>query len=102
MFEVISPQALPALTRIRILSAIGLLALTLTSCVAPAKVSDEKDANGKKIEYVYYTPTGSSIPIRVPKDSVPLTDSEVAAQQKALEDLQRKDMISPPPSPSGK
>jgi hypothetical protein len=80
-------QLLPALSRIRILSVIVLLAVTLTSCVAP---KEEKDANGKKIEYVYYTPTGSSIPIRVPKDSLQLTDSEAAAQQKEVTDLQRE------------
>jgi hypothetical protein len=99
---VILSQLLPALSRIRIFSALGLLAVTLTSCAAPAKVSDQKDPNAKKIEYVYYTPTGSSIPIRVPKESVTLTDSEVASQQKALEALQRTDTIAAPSSPSGK
>jgi hypothetical protein len=80
--------AFPALSRIRTFSVIVLLPIALTSCVAPAK--QETDANGKKIEYVYYTPTGSSIPIRVPKDSLNLTDSEAAAQQKDLTDLQRE------------
>jgi hypothetical protein len=88
------------LSRIRILSVVVLLAVALTSCVAPAK--EEKDANGKKIEYVYYTPTGSSIPIRVPKDSVQLTDSEAASQDKALTDLQREAPVNPPPNTGAK
>jgi hypothetical protein len=93
-------QLLPALSHIRTISAGVLLAVALTSCVAPAK--EEKDANGKKIEYVYYTPTGSSIPIRVPKDSLKLTDSEAASQDKALTDLQREAPVIPPPNTGGK
>jgi hypothetical protein len=96
----ICAQHLPALRPIRFLFASVMFAVTLTSCVAPPK--DGKDANGKKIEYVYYTPTGSSIPIRVPKDSIQLTDNEAATQDKLLTDLNRDAPINPPPNTGGK
>jgi hypothetical protein len=93
-------QPQPTMNLIRTLAATVLLA-TLSSCVAPAKVSGDKDANGKKIEYVYYTPTGSSIPIRVPKDSLATTDAEDAAMDKKLEEIQRA-ASGPPQEPGGK
>jgi hypothetical protein len=86
----------------RILVGCSALSVALTSCVAPSKKPDEVDANGKKIEYVWYTPTGSNVPIRVPKDSLKLSDEEAAAQEKDLTDLQRNAPIVPPPSPGGK
>lgn len=70
--------------------ALSFLLVTLTSCATRAKAAEEKDANGKKIEYVYYTPTGSNLPIRVRKDQVTSSDSETTAAQKALTDLQRE------------
>ena len=81
---------------------IALLAVSLTSCTTPAKVSDDKDANGKKIEYVYYTPSGSNIPVKVRKDSLNMSDSDAAAQDKAYTDLQRDSVVRPPPTPDGK
>jgi hypothetical protein len=79
-----------------------LLVVTLTSCVAPAKVSEEKDANGKKIEYVYYTPTGSNLPIRVRKDQMQTDDSVTSASQKAVTDLQRESADDKSPSTGGR
>ena len=58
------------MNRIPTLAAGVLLAATLASCTTPAKQSTDKDAKGKDIEYVYITPTGSNVPIRVPKDQV--------------------------------
>jgi hypothetical protein len=87
---------------IHTLFASALLVVTLTSCVAPAKVSDDKDANGKKIEYVYYTPPGSNIPIKVRKDSLNMSDSDAAAQDKAFSDIQRDSVVRPPPTPDDK
>ncbi len=80
---------------IRILSTSVLLVVALTSCVAPAKVSEEKDANGNKVEYVYYTPTGSNIPVRVRKDELTTPDTEKAAEDKLL-DQARMSSTSPP------
>jgi hypothetical protein len=87
---------------LRALAVSLLLVVMLTSCAAPAKVSEEKDANGKKIEYVYYTPTGSNLPIRVRKDLVTPSDSETAAAQKALTDLQRESADDRSPSTGGR
>ncbi len=77
------------MNRTRALIAGVLLVATLTSCVAPGKESEERDANGKKIEYVYYTPTGSNVPVKVRKDQLNVSDSDADAQQKALMDIQR-------------
>jgi hypothetical protein len=98
-YEIIWAQLLPALNRIRSLFASVLVAVTLTSCVAPPK--EGKDANGKEIEYVYYTPIGSNIPVRVPKASLKLTDSDAASQGKTFTDLQRDTQASAPLPPSG-
>ncbi len=87
---------------IRIVPVCLLLALTLTSCATPAKVSDEKDANGKKIEYVYYTPTGSNLPIRVRKDQLTTSQSDTDAAQKELTDLQRESASDKSPSAGGR
>jgi hypothetical protein len=88
---------------IRILPIGFLLLVTLTSCVAPAKkASEERDANGNKIEYVYYTPTGSNLPIRVRKDQLKTSDSETNAAQKELTDLQRESADDKSPSAGGR
>jgi hypothetical protein len=81
---------------IRTLSASVLLVVALTSCVAPNKVTEEKDANGNKIEYVYYTPTGSNVPIKVRKDQLVTADKDAAADNNMIEQAQR--MPGAPPS----
>ncbi len=75
---------------------------SLSSCATPHKASDERDANGKKIEYVYYTPLGSNVPVRVRKDSLKLSDTEAAAEEKDLMDLQRSSLITPPSNTGGR
>jgi hypothetical protein len=74
---------------IRTISTGVLAVVTLTSCVAPAKQSGDKDAKGNKIEYVYVYPTGSNVPVRVPKVVTTSSDSDTAAQDKAMSDLMR-------------
>jgi hypothetical protein len=90
------------MNRIRTFLASVVLVAVITSCASPAKVSEERDANGNKIEYVYYTPSGSNIPIKVRKDSLKTSDSTAAAQDKAYTDLQRDAIVRPPPTPDGK
>ena len=87
---------------IRTLSASVLLVVTLTSCAATAKTSEGRDAKGNKIEYVYYTPTGSNVPIRVRKDQLKTNDSDTATEDKAFLDLQRNGAANLPQSPGGK
>lgn len=82
----------------RPLCASGLLLATLTSCATPTKYP-EKDANGKKIEYVYYTPVGSNVPIKVRKDQVATSDLDAAAMTQELGDIQRG-TSGPPKDPS--
>ena len=80
-----------------------LLVLALTSCVAPTKQAEERDKNGNKIEYVYYTPTGSNVPIRVPRDQVQVSGSDDAdAQQRALMAIQRNSAADQHQSPGGR
>lgn len=86
---------------IRTLSTSALLVVALTSCVAPAKVSEEKDANGNKIEYVYYTPTGSNIPVRVRKDQLKTPDTEKAAEDKLLQETWVSSTSPPPQAVNG-
>jgi hypothetical protein len=85
---------------IRTLSA-GALVVALTACVAPSKVTDEKDAKGNKIVYVYYTPTGSSIPVRVRQDQLKTSDDDAAASQKLILDAQRESALRSTQLPVG-
>jgi hypothetical protein len=86
----------------RILAACLLPALAASCAHAPKPA--EVDANGKKIEYVYYTPTGSSIPVRVRRDEMQAPDSQTASDQRALSNLQRESVAdsSPSPGPGGR
>jgi hypothetical protein len=97
-FEMIWQPSKPTMNIIRALTVGVLLVATLSSCVAPAKVSEDKDANGKKIEYVYYTPTGSNLPIRVRKDQLTTSDADAATEKKLIDDMQRG-AAGPPKAP---
>jgi hypothetical protein len=91
------------MNRIRTLSAGALLVATLTSCATPAKDSKSTDANGKKIEYVYITPTGSNVPVLVAREVANASDNDSAASQtKMFTDMQRNGSAGTPQSPGGK
>jgi hypothetical protein len=60
-------------------------ALTFLGCATPKKAA-EVDANGKPIEYVYYTPTGSNVPVKIRKDQLAASDS--GRDQEALRRIQ--------------
>ena len=89
------------MNRIPILSAGILTAMLLTSCVAPAKQTGEKDANGNKVEYVYYTPTGSNIPVKVRKDQLPSSNNVDASRNRTVVDANLSGGASTPKSPAG-
>ena len=72
------------MTHLRILPPAILIISTLAGCTSPGKVAEETDANGKKIEYVYYTPTGSNIPVKIRKDQLQTSEAETTADQAAL------------------
>ena len=78
-------------------SALPLLAVCVFSffgCATPKKVA-EVDANGKKIEYVYYTPVGSNIPVRVRKDQVQSNPVETERDQEALRRIEQLSARTP-------
>ncbi len=77
-------------TKRLLLSLLTLLSLALFGCAStPAKKEAEVDANGNPIEYVWYTPTGSSIPKRVPKNSLAQSDTDSTRAQNAMTERQR-------------
>jgi len=53
-----------------------------------AKKEPELDANGKPIEYVWVTPTGSHIAVKVPKDQAGTTQNSTDKDQAVLRKLQ--------------
>lgn len=61
--------------------------VALTACTTPSKMAEERDANGNKIEYVYYTPVGSNIPIKVRKDQLHPSEKDVNDTQAALREI---------------
>ena len=74
--------------------SLAVLALALAGCASPKKEA-EVDANGKKIEYVWYTPTGSNMPVRVRKDSVSHDDAQTEHDKDALQRAQEQGMRAP-------
>lgn len=78
------------------LPLLAVIALSLSGCAGtPTPKEAEVDANGNKIEYVWYTPTGSSIPKRVPKASLTQSDAESTHTQDAMTERQRSGNRSP-------
>lgn len=77
---------------------LSLTAAALVGCASPTREA-ETDANGKKIEYVWITPTGSNIPVRVRKDQLPTSDGQTTKDQDALRKLTQQG--SRPDKPPG-
>lgn len=72
---------------------------TLAGCKSTPKEA-EVDANGNKIEYVYYTPTGSSIPVRIRKDQMKPTEEESKQGQETFKQIQQRG-VRPPKDTQG-
>lgn len=71
------------------LACLGFLAATLLgACAGPAKNTAGEKADKDSGEYVYYTPTGSSIPVKVRKEQVQSSDSQTTQDQNMMRDLQ--------------
>ncbi|HVZ63261.1 MAG TPA: hypothetical protein VG936_01645 [Lacunisphaera sp.] len=66
----------------------------LVGCAAPTKTAD-KSKDPHESEYVYYTPVGSNIPVRIRKDLLQSSAAETSSDQEALRTLQRKGQRSP-------
>ncbi|HVT73000.1 MAG TPA: hypothetical protein VHD61_07675 [Lacunisphaera sp.] len=73
------------------------LALVLVSgCAGTATTNQAEQAKNKKeSEYVYYTPTGSNIPVRIRKDLLQSSAAETSSDQEAIRNLQIKGQKSP-------
>jgi hypothetical protein len=69
------------------------MAAGLTSCAsdaAKAQLKKEREEQNKPgVEYVLYYPTGSNIPIKIPKDQAQTTEAQTQAAQDAMRDVQR-------------
>jgi len=67
-------------------------AFSFAGCTTPKKAA-EVDADGKPIEYVYYTPTGSNIPVKIRKDQ--LLASDPIRDQQELRRIQQQAAQTP-------
>lgn len=75
-------------------------ATLLTSCASqPADPTAKKKSEE---EYVYYTPTGSHIPIKVRKSLVTPTEEQTAASQRWMGEVQRAGLKPDSPPPGGR
>jgi hypothetical protein len=65
-------------------------ALALGGCnTTPKQKQAELDENGKPIEYVYVTETGSYVPKRVRKDQAETSETRRERDQQALQQITR-------------
>ena len=85
----------PMINPIRTLLLSCLVICSLVGCAVPQNVAEEKDANGNKIEYVYYTPTGSNIPVRVRKDQIQSDEKRTKQDQDTLRKIQMMGVVTP-------
>ena len=69
-------------------------AFSLFGCATPKKEA-ELDANGKPIEYVWITPTGSHIAVKVPKDQAQTSSNPNGQDQDALRRIQERSAMTP-------
>lgn len=75
--------------------AIPLIALSVFAGCAASPKTSAKPADAKESEYIYYTPTGSNIPVRIRKDQLQASDAETSGDQEAIRNLQRKGQRQP-------
>ncbi len=64
-------------------------ALAFVGCATPQKAA-EVDANGKPIEYVWITPTGSHVAVKVRKDQVQSDSVSSSKDQETLRRLEQQ------------
>lgn len=55
----------------------------------------ELDANGKPIEYVWVTPTGSHIAVKVPKSQAQSSEESSAKDQETLRRIRDRNGVNP-------
>jgi hypothetical protein len=70
-----------------------LICVALAGCASErAKAADRKARQDQK-DYVEYTPVGSNIPVKIPKDSVLVTESETDRTQEVMRTVQRQGVL---------
>jgi len=79
------------MSKLSISVAVGLLgtSLLLSGCASERVKAEMKKQKENKDGYVWVYPTGSNIPVLVPKDQANAKGKTTEADQKALEDAQR-------------
>ena len=63
--------------------------LALGGCASERVKAEARKAKANKDDYVDYYPTGSNIPIKVPKDEAHATAAETEETQRVFRDIQR-------------
>ena len=74
--------------RPRLIPVLLVATLTLAGCASERVKAEARKAKEHKEEYVDYYPTGSNIPIKVPKDTR-TSEAESDETQREFRDLQR-------------
>lgn len=62
-------------------------ALYFSGCTTPKKETVELDAKGKPIEYVWITPVGSHIAIKVPKDQAQTGEVDREREKQSIQNV---------------
>jgi hypothetical protein len=81
-------------------SSVLLAALMLSGCASEKVKAELKKQRENKDGYVWVTPTGSNIPVLVPKDQVKTDDKTTDQSQQAMADVQRANNRAPATSGS--
>jgi len=83
---------MPSLKKIA-LPLLAICTFSFFGCATPKQA--ELDANGKPIEYVWVTPTGSHVPVKVPKDQAAAYQSYTAKDQETMRRLEQQSAQTP-------
>lgn len=77
-------------TTLRSLLGIAVVGLLLTSCASEAVKAQAKKEKEEKDKYVDYYPTGSNIPVKIPKEDAKTSTAQTDATQEEMRRAQRQ------------
>lgn len=75
--------------RLNVIPVLLVGCLALAGCASERVKAEARKAKEHKEEYVDYYPTGSNIPIKVPKDQMKTSQSETDRAQEVFREVQR-------------